>query len=320
MGDQQDALAEHLSRHYGAQHTTVTLSASEVREDLDVFLEAMDQPTVDGLNVYWVSRAVRRAGLKAALSGLGGDELFGGYGTFRRFAQLRRVAWLTHVPGILRLASALGPQRRRAKVRYAASALERPASTYHLLRCLFTPDEVRSLIRPEIWQAAGSAEALARPVEEAWQPAPANDWAHTSVAEQCVYMRHQLLRDADWASMSHGLEVRVPLVDRQLTAGIGPLLAATGGREGKPLLALSPRPPLPREFLLRRKTGFSLPMQTWVGEDCRNGRVPALPSWLSDPKQRAFVDRLAEGTARGRFHWSRVWALRVLERLLPESW
>ncbi len=311
-------LAEQVAQHYGARHTTVTLPAREVRRDLDHFLETMDQPTVDGLNVYWISRAVRQAGLKAALSGLGGDELFGGYGTFRDFEWLRRVGWLTHVPGLLRVAGALGPRRRRAKLRYAASALAHPATTYHLLRCLLSPAEICSLVRPEIWQAAGAGEALVRPVEEAWQPAPANAWAYTSVAEQSVYMRHQLLRDADWASMSHSLEVRLPLVDRRLTTSLGPLLAAIGG--GKAPLALSPRPLLPQKIQSRRKTGFSLPMQAWVEEDCRAGRVPDLPHWLVGAKRQTFVNRLTEGVARGRLHWSRVWALRVLGHYLPESW
>ncbi len=313
-------LAKQVAQHYGAQHTTVTLSAREARDAFDVFLEAMDQPTVDGLNVYFVSRAVRQAGLKAALSGVGGDELFGGYSTFRAFKRLRRVSWLAQVPGLLRLAGALGPARRQAKLRYASSALARPASTYHLLRCLFTPIEIRSLIRPEIWQAAGGAEKLTRTVEDAWQPAPANNWACTSVAEQSVYMRHQLLRDADWASMSHSLEVRTPLVDRRLTNSLGALLAATGGGESKEPLASSPQPPLPQKILTRPKTGFGLPLQTWVGEDCRAGRIPNLPSWLADTKQQALVSRLAEGTARGRVHWSRIWALKVLGHLLPESW
>lgn len=312
-------LAEQVARRYDARHTTVTLSAREVREDLDGFLEAMDQPTVDGLNVYWISRAVRRAGLKAALSGLGGDELFGGYRTFRGFPRLRRFGWLTRVPGLTWIGGALGPRRRRAKLRYLAEALERPTTTYHLLRCLFTPAEIRHLVRPEIWESAVSANALLRPVEEAWQPPPGTDWGRTAVAEQCVYMRQQLLRDADWASMSHSLEVRLPLVDRRLTSALGPLLAAAGGDGGKALFAASPAPPLTPETSARPKTGFGLPMQAWMGEDCRAGHVPRLPLWLAEPKQETFIRGLADGVARGRLHWSRIWALRVLEHLLPDT-
>ena len=199
-----------------------------------------------------------------------------------------------------------------------ASALSRPATTYHLLRSLFTPEEVCSLVRPEIWQAAGADEALALPVEAAWQPTPGNAWARTSVAEQCMYMRNQLLRDTDWASMSHSVEVRVPLVDRRLTTSLGPLLAATGAVEGKAPLALSPHPALPQEMLTRSKTGFSLPMQTWVREDCRSGYVPDLPTWLTGSKQRQFVCRLTEDVARGRLHWSRGFGSQGARTLPPQ--
>ncbi len=251
-----------------------------------------------------------------ALSGLGGDELWGGYPSFRLFPRLRRLARL---PGPGRAAGwtagLLGPPRLRAKLRYLGSALERPATTYHLLRGLFTPAEIRALVSPEIWHEAGGAEIAAAPVEAAWEGAPESDWARVAVAEQCLYMRQQLLRDADWASMSHSVEVRVPLVDRRLTASLGPLLAAGGG--GKASLASSPRPPLPPEVSRRPKTGFGLPLHDWVGEDCRAGRLPVLPSWLTGAAGASYVSRLAAGVARGRLHWSRVWALRVLGELLP---
>ncbi|MEM7583039.1 MAG: asparagine synthase (glutamine-hydrolyzing) [Acidobacteriota bacterium] len=311
-------LAARVARHYGAEHKAVTLSVASARRDLDGFLAAMDQPTVDGLNVFWISRAVREAGLKAALSGLGGDELFGGYRTFSDFARLRRFGWSRHAPWVWRLGRKLSPRRRRAKMGYLPTALARPASIYHLLRCLFTPDQMRQLVKPEVWHQAGGQEALLRPVEEAWQPAPEADWTRVAVAEQHVYMHQQLLRDADWASMRHSLEVRTPLVDRRLTQQLGPLLAAQQGRDGKGPLASSPELPLPAEITRRPKTGFGLPMQTWMQEDCRAGRIPQLPEWLSGKRQRPFVHQLAKGVANGQLHWSRIWALRVLEAQLQE--
>ncbi len=313
-------LAKAAAERYGAHHTTVCLSGAQVRTDLDRFLEAMDQPTVDGLNVYWVSRAVRETGLKAALSGLGGDELFGGYPTFQSFPRLRRATVLARLPGsalAATLAARLTAPRRAAKARYLPSALRRPAATYHLLRGLFTPGEIKRLVDPALWEAG--AESLRAPVDLAWQGTASSHWTRVAVAEQSLYMRNQLLRDADWASMSHSLEVRLPLVDRKLTAAIGPLIAATEGRHGKTPLARAPSRPLPEEIVHRTKTGFGLPMQAWIGEDCRAGRVPRLPAWLVPEQGRRFTSRLARGVARGRVHWSRIWALKVLEHQLRDT-
>ncbi len=312
-------LAAAAARRYGARHETVMLGAAQVRADLDRFLQAMDQPTVDGLNVYWISRAARETGLKTALSGLGGDELFGGYPTFRNFRGLRRAAALARLPGS-RLAgrrlARLATPRRRAKARYLPEALASPAATYHLLRGLLTPPEIGRLLDPQVL-AAGGQDSCAQ-VRTSWAGAPSSAWIRTTVAEQSIYMRNQLLRDADWASMSHGLEVRLPLVDRKLTAAVGPLIAATGGRYGKTPLARSPARPLPEDVAGRTKTGFGLPMQAWLAEDCRAGRLPRLPAWLVPERGRRFVERLAGGVARGRIHWSRIWALRVLEHQLRE--
>ncbi len=312
-------MAEETARRYGARHRTVVLTGAEARAGLDRFLEAMDQPTVDGLNVYWVSRAVRESGLRAALSGLGGDELFGGYPTFRNYPGLRRAAAFARLPGSAlagaMLARLVAP-RRRAKARYLPAALRHPAATYHLLRGVFTPHEIGKLLDREV--LAASDQDFCAPVEASWDGASSSSWTRTAVAEQSIYMRNQLLRDADWASMSHGLEVRLPLVDRKLTAAVGPLIAATGGRYGKTPLARSPSQPLPEEIVGRTKTGFGLPMQSWMAEEWRSGRVPRLPSWLVPEQGQRFVHRLARGVARGKIHWSRIWALRVLEHHLRD--
>jgi asparagine synthase (glutamine-hydrolysing) len=293
-----------------------------VRAGLDGFFEAMDQPSVDGLNVYWVSWAVRQAGLKAAFSGLGGDELFGSYPSFRTYPMLRRAAELARLPGLSRLAAEagrwVGPPYRRAKLLYLAEGLGTPASTYHLLRGLFTPAEIQTLVRPELWEAAGGEEGIYGTVREALCHTPSSPWAQVATAEQCLYMRNQLLRDADWASMAHGLEVRVPLVDRDLTRGLGPMVAAWRGRLGKAPLAAAPRLPLPAAVRRRGKTGFDLPLRRWLGEEWRGGRVPALPAWLTRDGFEGVARGLFAGVASGQVHWSRAWALVVLERMLGD--
>jgi len=312
--------AEEVARHFGTRHTTLTVSWDDVRSAMDCFLSAMDQPSVDGLNVYWVSWAVKQAGLKVALSGLGGDELFGTYPSYRSYPRLRRVGFLGRLPGADLALAGLGRimKRRREKIRYLGRAVARPATTYHLLRGLFTPREIRQLLSPDLWQAGRVEAVIDRPVTEALQPRPAGPWAEVATAEQSLYMRNQLLRDADWASMAHSLEVRVPLVSAHLTESLGPVLAAWRGRLGKLPLGRAPRPALPPHLLHRRKTGFTLPLQRWVGSDHERGRALELPGWLLSAGATAAVARIFDGVASGRVHWSRAWSLIVLERLLGD--
>ena len=86
--------------------------------------------------------------------------------------------------------------------------------------------------------------------------------------ESSLYLRNQLLRDMDWASMAHSLEVRVPLVDAHLLRKIAPVLVRRKDR-GKQILANAPRPPLPASVRARRKTGFTLPIREWLQQEGR---------------------------------------------------
>jgi asparagine synthase (glutamine-hydrolysing) len=314
--------AEAVARLFRTRHTSVTASWRDVRAGLDGFFAAMDQPTVDGLNVYWVSWAVRQAGLKAAFSGLGGDELFGTYSSYRIYPMLRRTRRLAALPGagwlLGTLGSWMGPPRRREKLRYLSRAVATPESTYHLVRGLFTPAEIRCLVSEEVWDAAGGEDRLYEPVARALDPLPSSPWSQVAVAEQCLYMRNQLLRDADWASMAHGLEVRVPFVDREVTERLGPALAAWKGVPGKDPLAAAPRPRLPDRVRHRPKTGFGLPLKQWLGDEWRNGHGLDLPPWFRRNGSEGRISSLFAGVASGRVHWSRAWALTVLERLLAE--
>ncbi len=144
-----------------------------------------------------------------------------------------------------------------------------------------------------------------------------DSWREVAVAEQCVYMRNQLLRDADWASMKHGLEVRVPLVDRQLSESLAARLARRRSR-GKMLLARSLKKPLPDSILRRRKTGFALPMQRWVSEEIRAGRLQ-WPRSLLHPSASAAIAGLQAGVATGMIHWSRAWALHCLASWIEDQ-
>jgi len=315
-------LAAEVADMYGANHRTVNLDVEDAERALPEFLRAMDSPSNDAFNSYLVSREVRRLGLKCALAGVGGDEMFGGYPTMHRYRGLRRMA---PTLGRKRLAVPAGwlaarwPRMTRPKAAFAHEALARPETTYLLVRGVFMPAEVERLVGAERYRRAGGLEAIVQPVTAAWDGLGNVDpWIQSVVAEQALYMRQQLLRDADWASMAHGLELRVPLVDRVLTETLGTQVAALRGRGRKELLAQAPTPALPREVATRPKTGFSLPMQEWTARAFEAGdmsveRGPfATGPGLRDPD-------LVEGVRRGSIHWSRAWTLGVAASWLGRS-
>jgi asparagine synthase (glutamine-hydrolysing) len=261
-------LAERVARHYGTHHITRRVGRAEFEQDLPNILQAMDQPSIDGINTWFVSKAAAEQGLKVAVSGLGGDEMFGGYPSFRDIPKL--VRWLRMpgaIPGLGRaVRAAAAPLTRPACISpKAAGMLELGGSwpgAWLLRRGLFMPWELPGLLGKEI-----SAEGLRRLAPLAWigsalKPLPPSDFARVACLEASLYMRNQLLRDADWAGMAHSLEIRVPLVDARLLAAMAPL-AARGARWNKQRLALAPVEPLPAEVRQRAKTGFTTPVVQW---------------------------------------------------------
>jgi len=271
-------LAELVARQYGLPHTIRDLTLDEFRGELPRIFAAMDQPTVDGLNSYFISKAASGFGLKVALSGTGGDELFGGYTSFRDIPRWMPVtSVLARIPGlgsgVHRLNSALARRSRHVSpkmgeiVRYGASY----AGAYLVKRGRFLAEELPSVLPPEIVAEGLRRLDLLHLIEQAVTPDPGNAFARVAALESSLYLRNQLLRDMDWASMAHSLEVRVPLVDAHLLRRVAPALV--GRRErGKQLLADAPRPPLPDSVRRRRKTGFTLPIREWLTQE-EGGRV-----------------------------------------------
>lgn len=263
----ETSLAEQVARAYGAEHRTIWVTRDDFRRELERLVDRMDQPTTDGVNSYFVARAAAEAGLKVALSGLGGDELLGGYPSFRDLP--RTVRTVGRVPG----AGILG---RAARVLSApligaltspkyASVLEYGADwggAYLLRRALTLPWELDRVLDREI-VVEGLRELATRERLNETTDEIAADRLKISALESAWYMRNQLLRDTDWASMTHSLEVRVPLVDWNLWRRVAPLLAAHPAL-GKAAMARTPARPLPDTVLHRRKTGFSIPTRDWL--------------------------------------------------------
>ncbi|MET0384999.1 MAG: asparagine synthase (glutamine-hydrolyzing) [Polyangiales bacterium] len=276
--------AAQIAERYGLIHHVRRVDEQEFHDDLPAVLAAMDQPTIDGLNTWFVSKATAELGLKVAVSGLGGDELFGGYPSFRQVPRLARAAaWPARVPYLgrgvrsalpTRMLQALGMHPKLAGAIEYGSSL---AGAYWLTRGLFMPWELPALM-PEDLVYDGLAKLVPElRLESLLVPKPADPWAQVAVLEAAAYMRNQLLRDTDWASMAHSLEVRVPLVDHVLLQQVAPSLIRAPLGAGKRWLGASPTRALPSAITRRAKTGFTTPIAQWLR------RSQLLEGWREQP-------------------------------------
>jgi asparagine synthase (glutamine-hydrolysing) len=268
-------LAAEVARRLGTRHLERRIGREDFARLWPAALAAMDQPSIDGFNTFAVSHAAHEAGLKVVLSGLGGDELFGSYPSFVDVPRGARAArWARRVPGLAAawpaLAAGLVPARPKLAglLRYGATL---PGS-YFLRRALFLPEELPALMGAE---AAAAGLALYDPVGDAGKlpPVPAHPvnghgaldpWARVQVMESSQYMRNQLLRDSDWASMASSVELRVPLVDARLHRRLAAAGFEPARRLGKAGLVRRLAPELPDALWRRPKTGFYVPVVEWL--------------------------------------------------------
>jgi asparagine synthase (glutamine-hydrolysing) len=266
-------LAEKVARQFGTSHTTRTVSEAEFREDMPRILDAMDQPSIDGINSWFVSKAAHELGLKVAISGIGGDELLAGYPSFERIPTwVGRLAIASQIPFLGRLARTLGRHfNKHFTVHPKAPGLLEYGGTYpgayFLMRGLFMPWELDTLMDKEMVREGLRRLRLLDHIGELLSPDPGTARSRIAVLEAGLYMRNQLLRDVDWASMAHSLEVRTPLVDSHLLQTLVPALALSEAGQGKDLLARSSSLPLPEPVRTRGKTGFSIPVAHWIERD-----------------------------------------------------
>ncbi|HEY2482900.1 MAG TPA: asparagine synthase (glutamine-hydrolyzing) [Caulobacteraceae bacterium] len=264
-------LAGAVAELYGATHVIRRVTEAEFHADLPDILDAMDQPSIDGVNIWFVAKAAREAGLKVALSGLGGDELLGGYPSFRDIPQWTR--WLrapSAVPGLgagLRwLGGALGLARHSPKALGMVELGGTYRGAYLLRRGLFLPFELPGRLGADlVREGLRRLKPLTR-LQASMTPDPGSPAARVCALESANYMRNQLLRDADWAGMAHSVEVRCPLVDYRLLQALATAVQHMSGKNGKRALAAAPTTPLPAHQVKRAKTGFSVPIDRWLAD------------------------------------------------------
>jgi len=327
-------LARLVAKHCKTRHTEVPLTGEAVLSRVEEALAALDQPTMDGINTYFGSWATREVGLKVALSGLGGDELFAGYSTFSdtpRFSKLVQLAWF--VPGALRrwtaslAASLIGRHNSPDAARKAAAAWAHPGTLphpYFYARALFPPGQLERIIESRFRPSTIGADGvtleptwlgwLERTADEARKLEPV---AGISWLEMRTYMASTLLRDTDSVSMARSLEVRVPLLDTPVLEFAGALPDTARVRPGTPkaLLVQALGDLLPPEILAQRKRTFTLPWEEWLRGPLRArletsfaDPAPPLVRYLRPGGMRSVWDEFLAG----KTSWSRPWSLYVL--------
>lgn len=307
-----------LADYYGTDHTEVIVSGQQVRDELPAIIRAMDQPTGDGLNTYFVSQATAQH-VKVALSGLGGDELFAGYPQFKMFQQADRAAQVwRRMPRPMRQAAhrmaSLADPARRALTWLDGGLLAR----YERVRILYDEQAKLALYTPTMTTLLAAPESSVDYLARYIHPAEHHTLAQLTRLELCGYMANTLLRDTDAMSMAHSLEVRVPLIDHKLVefaVRLPPHLKLRNGR-GKWIFVRALRDILPQEVLRRPKRGFEMPVAAWMRHELRDVLEDVFSS--DSVRRRGLFDAAAVQAVYRQFlageaPYLRAWSLAVLE-------
>lgn len=310
--DDEAPAASALAAQLGIPHVNVPVEGGEILAALPEVISSMDQPTVDGVNTWVVSRAVRQAGAVVALSGVGGDELFSGYSTFRYVPQFAAIADAIRIPGrrVLAAGARLGlrsgatahSRYRRVAEAVAASGT---SEAYAAVRGTFSAAELSWLRGEEEPAVNGSG---VRPGET------------VTDLELTNYLPYQLLRDSDAMSMAHSLELRVPLLDEAVVQAALDTGGSVGGLRGKELLASAVDPSL-MSIAQGRKRTFTLPFDSWLRRELAPwsrdavGHLAAADLGFRSDRLLTFWERFQQGRAE----WRPLWSLAVLGQWLTAN-
>lgn len=295
------------------------MSAEDVRNQLPEIIEQMDQPTIDGVNTFFLSQLAAQANLSVSLSGLGSDELFYGYPTFNRVPLLARAArvanWLpneiqTILAGTLDVADGVTPTVHAGVFADVLSSSAPFGSAYAAVRGIFTRSQRKNLVADESVTDWGNE--IETEVENTLSDVTLSEGV--SHAELTWYIQNQLLRDTDAMSMGHSLEVRVPFLDGELADYVMSTPATAKRRGEKGILKDAVSDAVPSTVLNRKKTGFTFPFENWLSDVL----VPVVDDALSEQLfsetqlESGAVEDIRRRFEDGKVHWSRLWALVVL--------
>jgi asparagine synthase (glutamine-hydrolysing) len=320
------AIARRSADIFGTTHQELMLGGDDLLARVGDAVAALDQPSIDGINTYFVSWGARQAGLKVALSGLGGDEVFGGYSTFRRTPKYQKISAMgSRVPKGLRRATAAalsgaGEETIRGDATRKLAALwQEPESLphpYFFARLLFSPKQVAGLMTGA---DTGSRDLpwwnwLAESVTQTDQR---DAFTAISWMETRSYLVNTLLRDTDSMSMAHSLEVRVPFLDHPLVEFVNALPEKQKQYNGtqKVLLVDALEDLLPPEVVHQPKRGFTFPWANWLRgplkESVANGLSELSPA-LQDALDQEKTGAVWTSYLNGHTSWSRPWSIYVL--------
>lgn len=326
----ESEIAREIARRFGTKHTEIRLTAEAFLKDIPHWLKSFDQPSYDGANVWIVSKACKEAGLTVALSGLGSDELFGGYSTFSRtVAACRLFKGIGRLPGSIRnaLATAIGLAGQHSisseKIAEWIAGSGSRLATYLILRRVFMPALCQELLIPAV-AVAGGRSALSRAVLDKLTILSQNSDPYTAISllELKTYMLNTLLRDSDQMSMAHSLEIRVPFVDIRLAELIlqlpkDKILSVKGN---KPLLRAAMYDKLGPAWGAGPKKTFTLPFDLWLKGPLKSEVEQRLMELSHPPFQRNAVSKLWENFLKGsnKVNSSQIIMLFVLSYWMDE--
>jgi len=320
-----------IAGELGTQHHEFNISDRDILKKLPFAIEAMDQPTIDGINTYIISEAARQKGLTVALSGLGGDELFAGYDSFYMIPRLHRINnIMSTLPFYLRkklgfIISKLIPRSDKStKLIHLLNGQTNGAHVYFLIRALFCEEEIATLFYDQSIKNALILENIENTQELLNSQNDLTPINLISYLELTQYTAPTLLRDTDIMSMAHGLEVRVPFLDHKLVELMFAVPSKLKIKKNfpKPLLVNSLKRKLPNSLVKRKKMGFTLPFENWMRGKLKTEietvlltPLENLSGHISEPGiKKVWADFLDK-----RCTWSRPWSLYVLKRWVDQN-